>query len=105
MTAPGNGSERPQQVVTSIDPAKNEARLASGETLSYDLFIGIPVHRAPDPLRASGLTVNGWVPVDQTNLRTRYAGVYAIGDVVGDYLANEVCPRRRLVLHRADATD
>jgi len=45
--------ERPQQVVTSIDPAKNEARLASGETLAYDLFIGIPVHRAPDPLPAS----------------------------------------------------
>jgi sulfide:quinone oxidoreductase len=73
--------ERPQQVVSSIDPAKREARLASGETLSYDLFIGIPVHRAPDPLPASGLTVNGWVPVDQSNLRTRYPGVYAIGDV------------------------
>ena len=73
--------ERPQQVVTSIDPARNEARLASGETLPYDLFIGIPVHRAPDPLPASGLAVDGWVPVDQSNLRTRYAGVYAIGDV------------------------
>jgi sulfide:quinone oxidoreductase len=73
--------ERPQQVVTSIDPANKEARLASGETLPYDLFIGIPVHRAPDPLPAAGLTVNGWVPVDQTNLRTQYPGVYAIGDV------------------------
>src|SRR5919107_173786 len=73
--------ERPQHLVTSIDPAKKEARLTSGETLPYDLFIGIPVHRAPDPLPASGLTVNGWVPVDQTNLRTRYPGVYAIGDV------------------------
>ncbi|MEA2282299.1 MAG: sulfide:quinone oxidoreductase [Solirubrobacteraceae bacterium] len=73
--------ERPQQLVTSIDPAKREARLASGETLQYDLFIGIPVHRAPDPLPASGLAVNGWVPVDQTNLRTQYPGVYAIGDV------------------------
>jgi sulfide:quinone oxidoreductase len=73
--------ERPQQVVISIDPAKNEARLASGETLSYDLFVGIPVHRAPDPLPASGLAVNGWVPVDQSNLRTQYPGVYAIGDV------------------------
>ena len=73
--------ERPQHVVTAIDPAKKEARLASGETLPYDLFVGIPVHRAPDPLPASGLTVNGWVPVDQTNLRTEYPGVYAIGDV------------------------
>jgi sulfide:quinone oxidoreductase len=73
--------ERPQEVVTSIDPAKKEARLASGETLPYDLFIGIPVHRAPDPLPASGLTVNRWVPVDQANLRTQHPAVYAIGDV------------------------
>jgi sulfide:quinone oxidoreductase len=73
--------ERAQTLVTAIDPAKKEATLAAGETLPYDLFVGIPVHRAPDPLPASGLTVNGWVPVDQTNLRTQYAGVYAIGDV------------------------
>jgi sulfide:quinone oxidoreductase len=73
--------ERPEQVVTSLAPAKKGARLASGETLPYDLFVGIPLHRAPDPLPASGLTVDGWVPVDQTNLRTNYPGVYAIGDV------------------------
>jgi len=73
--------QRPEQLVTSIDPAKKEARLASGETLPYDLFVGIPVHRAPDPLAASGLAVDGWVPVDQANLRTAYPGVYAIGDV------------------------
>ncbi|HEY1360569.1 MAG TPA: FAD/NAD(P)-binding oxidoreductase [Thermoleophilaceae bacterium] len=73
--------ERPQEVVSSIDPANKEARLASGETLPYDLFVGIPVHRAPDPLPASGLAVDGWVPVDQTNLRTEFPGVYAIGDV------------------------
>src|SRR5579862_7445638 len=35
----------------------------------------------PDPLPTSGLAVNGWVPVDQSNLRTQYPGVYAIGDV------------------------
>jgi sulfide:quinone oxidoreductase len=73
--------ERAQTLVTAIDPAKKEAQLDSGETLPYDLFIGIPVHRAPDPLPASGLAVNGWVPVDQSNLRTQYPGVYAIGDV------------------------
>jgi sulfide:quinone oxidoreductase len=39
------------------------------------------VHRAPDVLAASGLTVNGWVPVDQDNLRTEFPGVYALGDV------------------------
>jgi len=74
-------AERAQTLVTSIDPATRTAHLADGGTLPYDLFVGIPIHRAPDPLAASGLAVNGWVPVDQTNLRTRFPQVYAIGDV------------------------
>jgi sulfide:quinone oxidoreductase len=73
--------ECPGQLVTAIDPAKKEAWLASGESIPYDMFIGIPVHRAPDPLHASGLAAGGWVPVDQTNLRTQYPAIYAIGDV------------------------
>jgi sulfide:quinone oxidoreductase len=73
--------ELPQHLVTSIDPATGTAQLASGGTLPYDLFVGIPIHRAPDPLAAAGLAVDGWVPVDQTNLRTRFPRVYALGDV------------------------
>jgi sulfide:quinone oxidoreductase len=73
--------EFPQHLVKSIDPSAGEALLATGETLPYDLFVGIPVHRAPDPLAASGLAVDGWVPVDQGNLRTRFPHVYALGDV------------------------
>jgi sulfide:quinone oxidoreductase len=73
--------ELPEHLVTSIDPATNTAQLASGDTLPYDLFVGIPKHRAPAVLDESGLAVNGWVPVDQTNLRTEFPGVYAIGDV------------------------
>jgi sulfide:quinone oxidoreductase len=73
--------ELPQQLVTSIDPAAKVARLANGETLPYDLFVGIPVHHAPEPLAASGLAIDGWVPVDQTNLRTGFPNVYALGDV------------------------
>ena len=72
--------ELAQHVVTSIDPSARTARLANGETLPYELFVGIPRHRAPDPLPASGLAVNGWVPVHQTNLRTHFKGVYALGD-------------------------
>ena len=72
--------ELAQHVVTGIDPSARTALLANGETLPYDLFVGIPKHRAPDPLPASGLAVNGWVPVDQTNLRTQFDGVYALGD-------------------------
>ena len=76
-----NIKELPLQLVTSIDPASLTAHLASGETLPYDLFVGIPVHRAPTVLEGSGLLVDDWVPVDQSNLRTRFPGVYAIGDV------------------------
>ena len=73
--------EMAQTLVTGIDPATRTAQLASGDTLPYDLFVGIPVHRAPDPLPASGLAVDGWVPVDQANLRTSFPQVYALGDV------------------------
>jgi sulfide:quinone oxidoreductase len=74
-------AELPEHLVTGIDPSTGTAQVANGETLPYDLFVGIPKHRAPDPLPASGLTVNGWVPVDQTNLKTQFPRVYAIGDV------------------------
>ncbi len=73
--------ELPEHLVTGIDPATRSAQLASGETLPYDLFVGIPIHRAPVVLADSGLVENNWVPVDQSNLRTRFPGVYALGDV------------------------
>ena len=73
--------ELPEQLVTGLDPVTRTAQLASGGTLRYDLFVGIPVHRAPDPLAECGLAVNGWVPVDQTNLRTQFPQTYALGDV------------------------
>jgi sulfide:quinone oxidoreductase len=76
-----NVEELPEHLVTAIDPATNTAQLASGETLSYDLFVGIPIHRAPAALADSGLVVNNWVPVDQSNLKTPFPGVYALGDV------------------------
>lgn len=49
--------------------------------MPYDLFLGVPRHRAPDVVVASGLTENGWIPVNPRNLETRFPGVYAIGDV------------------------
>ena len=71
----------PKELVVSLDARERTARLASGGRVPYDLFIGIPVHRAPDVVARSSLAVDGWVPVDQTNLATRYPGVYALGDV------------------------
>jgi sulfide:quinone oxidoreductase len=74
-------TELSEHLVTGIDPGTRTAQLASGETLPYDLFVGIPIHRAPAVLADSGLVENNWVPVDQSNLRTRFPGVYALGDV------------------------
>jgi sulfide:quinone oxidoreductase len=73
----------PKQLVASLDTRSREARLASGGSVPYDLFIGIPVHRVPEVVESSGLAVDGWVPVDHTNLTTRFPDVYALGDVAG----------------------
>ncbi len=72
-----------KQQVTSVDADRKEVRLASGDGVSYDLLIGIPVHRVPEVVESSGLAVDGWVPVDHTNLATPFPGVYALGDVSG----------------------
>lgn len=71
----------PESVVTSLDPATKNATLRDGRTISYDLFLGIPVHRAPAVVEESGLTVDGWIPVDHTTFATQFADVYAVGDI------------------------
>jgi sulfide:quinone oxidoreductase len=67
--------------VASLDPATHEAVLDDGRRLPYDLFLGIPVHRVPAVVEASGMAENGWIPVDPATLATRFEGVYAVGDV------------------------
>ena len=49
--------------------------------MPYDLFLGVPVHRAPDVVVESGMTENGWIAVNPLTLETSYERVYAIGDV------------------------
>jgi sulfide:quinone oxidoreductase len=49
--------------------------------MAYDLFLGVPRHVVPDVVAESGLTVDGWVPVNPLTLGTRFPGVYAVGDV------------------------
>ncbi|MFI2754508.1 NAD(P)/FAD-dependent oxidoreductase [Cellulomonas sp. P22] len=71
----------PEAFVQSLDPAARVAHLSDGSTLPYDLFLGVPVHRVPEVVAASGMTVDGWVPVDPFTLETRFPGVYAVGDV------------------------
>lgn len=71
----------PDSKVPAIDPATQTAHLKDGRTIGYDLFLGIPRHRAPAVVEESGLAVDGWIPVDTRTFATRFPDVYAIGDV------------------------
>jgi sulfide:quinone oxidoreductase len=71
----------PQREVCELDPARNVAILRDGGEMAYDLFLGVPVHRAPAVVLESGMTVDGWIPVDPLTLETSFPGVFAIGDV------------------------
>ncbi len=55
--------------------------LEDGEEVPYDLFLGVPKHRAPGVVLESGMAENGYIPVDSRTLATRFPDVYAVGDV------------------------
>jgi sulfide:quinone oxidoreductase len=67
--------------VTAIDSAQKLATLKDREPISYDLFMGVPIHRVPSVVAASGLAPNGWIDVDPRTMETRFSNVYAVGDV------------------------
>jgi sulfide:quinone oxidoreductase len=71
----------PGRSVQALDPARRVAVLDDGSEMPCDLFLGVPRHRAPDVVVSCGLTEDGWIPVDQKTLATRFPGVFAIGDV------------------------
>jgi sulfide:quinone oxidoreductase len=92
----------PGRRVASVDPARNVAVLADGTEVPYDLFLGVPKHRAPDAVIESGLTVDGYIPVDGRTLLTEFPDVYAVGDVatVGTPKAGVFSERQARVVAR-----
>jgi sulfide:quinone oxidoreductase len=72
----------------AVDESRRSVTLDDGRTLPCDLFLGVPKHRAPDVVIATGLTQDGWVTVDPRTLETKLPGVYAVGD-----LANTGAPK------------
>jgi sulfide:quinone oxidoreductase len=66
--------------VRSIDTQRRVATIDDGREFPYDLFLGVPAHRAPEVLEASGMTEDGYVPVKPKTLETRFPDVYAVGD-------------------------
>jgi len=87
--------------VSSIEDGK--AVLDDGSTQSFDLFLGVPKHRAPLVVQESGMTENGYIPVDGRTLATKYPGVYAVGDVatVGTPKAGVFAERQARVVAQA----
>ena len=71
----------PNHKVRALDPSRHVAILDDESEMPFDLFLGIPKHCAPDVVLKSGMTENGWIPVDRRNLKTRFSNVYAVGDV------------------------
>lgn len=67
--------------VQALDPVRKVVILNDKTEMPYDLFLGIPKHCVPQVVADSGMTMDGWIPVDHKNLKTRFPGVYAIGDV------------------------
>lgn len=64
----------------SVDVTKKVATFNDGSSIAFDLLFGVPQHRAPDVVQATGLCVDGYVPVSPQTLETKIEGVYAIGD-------------------------
>lgn len=71
----------PGRLVTNLDPERKVAVFTDGSEMAYDLFLGIPVHKAPPVIEESGMAKDGWIPVDPLTLETAFPDVYAVGDV------------------------
>ncbi|MCU1492626.1 MAG: FAD-dependent pyridine nucleotide-disulfide oxidoreductase [Acidimicrobiaceae bacterium] len=71
----------PDRLVRELDPGRKVALLADGGEMPFDLLLAVPVHRAPAVVQESGMTVDGWIPVNPLTLETTFPGVYAVGDV------------------------
>jgi sulfide:quinone oxidoreductase len=77
-------AERGIRLITGRRIASVEAgvaRLDDGSEMPFDLFLGVPRHRAPDVVIESGMAEDGYIPVESATLKTRFPGVYAVGDV------------------------
>jgi sulfide:quinone oxidoreductase len=74
----------PGHQVVRADGSQRRLYFADGAEAAYDLLAFVAPHRAPLVVREAGLTGDsGWIPVDRRTLRTRFDGVWAIGDVTG----------------------
>lgn len=68
-----------------LKSVSDKLQFENGAKADYDVLIGIPPHKVPEVVKNSGLVDGGnggeWVTVDKSTMKTRYPGVFAIGDV------------------------
>ncbi|HXW34484.1 MAG TPA: FAD/NAD(P)-binding oxidoreductase [Acidimicrobiales bacterium] len=74
-------SWHPDLLIERLDPERKVAVFSNGSEMPFDLFLGVPRHKVPTVVEASGMTEDGWVPVNPLTLETRFSDVYAVGDV------------------------
>jgi sulfide:quinone oxidoreductase len=72
----------PEHQVKYVDPSARRIEFTNGAKADFDLLLYVPPHRAPEAVKAAGLTnESGWIPVDRHTLATKYPDVYAVGDI------------------------
>ena len=72
----------PQHAVAEVDPAGRTVRFQNGVQAGYDFLVYVPPHVAPEAVKAAGITgETGWVTVDRHTMETKFANVFAVGDV------------------------
>ena len=67
--------------IDRLDPDRRVAILRDGNSVPFDLFLAVPVHRAPQVVVDSGLSDDGWIAVDPSTLATKFSDIYTVGDV------------------------
>jgi sulfide:quinone oxidoreductase len=89
----------PEHQIARVDGGHLE--FTNGVRAGFDLLVYVPPLRPPRVLSGSGLVdESGWVRVDPQTMETRFAGVYAIGDVTMIPLAmGKPLPRAGVFAH------
>ncbi len=72
----------PDHQVTEVQPEPRRIRFANGAETEYDLLAYVPPLKVPKAVRDTGLIgESGWIAVDRHTLETKFARVFAVGDV------------------------
>ena len=62
--------------VKALEPGRKTAVFDDGTEVPYALYLGVPKHQVPQPVLASGMAENGWVPITPAG---GCAGRYQLG--------------------------